>query len=325
MRVLGQIHAQILTRSDLPLAPRSFALAKVLCFAACRNVHYATRLLNQIPLPNVFCYNTVMRGFLLRSPSREPILLFKKLLQKKFPKSNTFTLAFVLKSCSTLAAFEEGEQVHKYAIMSGLGEHLFVRTSLMNFYVKCDENRLAQKVFDEMPERNVVAWSAMIGGYARVGMVNEALAMFREMQANGIEPDEVSMVVVISACAVAGALGLGKWMHAFVDRKGIKNDLEMSTALVNMYAKCGCINKAKEVFEAMPFKDAKAWSSMIVGFAIHGLAEEALSAFARMEKAQVVRFVVLTFATCIALEVSGTTASLLNEIGFTELPQILSS
>lgn len=232
-----------------------------------------------------------MRGYLEQSPSAEPVYLFKKLVRKKFPISNTFTMAFVLKCCSMLGAFEEGKQVHKHVIVSGLGENLFVKTSLLNFYTKCREIEMGRKVFDEMPERNVVAWSAMIGGYAKLGMVNEAFEMFREMQMGGVEPDEVTMVSVISACAVAGALDLGKWLHAFIDKRGIKNDLEVSTALVNMYAKCGYIEKAREVFEAMPVKDAKAWSSMIVGFAIHGLARDALETFEQMGEAEVIKMI----------------------------------
>ncbi|KAG8367902.1 hypothetical protein BUALT_Bualt16G0121100 [Buddleja alternifolia] len=284
MRVLTQIHAHIIAR---PPHFSSFILSRLLCFAAYRNIRYAKAVLNQIPNPSIFSYNTVMRGYLMLNPSPEPILMFKKLISKKFPKSNTFTLAFVLKSCSILAAFEEGKQVHKHVVTSGFGGNMFVQTSLMNLYAKCEEVELGRKVFDEMPERNVVAWSAMIGGYAKVGMVNEALGLFREMQWGGVEPDEMTMVSVISACAMAGALDFGKWLHTFIDKKGIKNDLEVSTALVNMYAKCGSIEKANEVFEAMPVKDAKAWSSMIVGFAIHGLAEEALETFANMEEAKV--------------------------------------
>ncbi|KAH6772137.1 hypothetical protein C2S51_010541 [Perilla frutescens var. frutescens] len=287
MRVLNQIHAHILTHPRPSLSSYTFSLSKVLCFAAYRNVHYAKQLLFQIPCPKIFAYNTVMRGFLQQNPSPEPIFLFKRLVQMKFPTSNTFTLAFVLKCCSMLPAFAEGQQVHKHAIASGLGGNLFVQTSLLNFYTKCEEVELGRKVFDEMSERNVVAWSAMIGGYARLGKVNEALELFREMQKSGVEPDEVTMVSVISACAMAGALDLGKWLHMFIDRKGIKSDLEVSTALVNMYAKCGFIEKAQDVFDAMPVKDAKAWSSMIVGFAITGLANKALETFARMGEAQV--------------------------------------
>uniref|UniRef100_N1QZM3 Uncharacterized protein n=1 Tax=Aegilops tauschii TaxID=37682 RepID=N1QZM3_AEGTA len=131
-------------------------------------------------------------------------------------------------------------------------------------------------------DKNLVAWSSMIGGYSRAGMVNEALDLFRDMQAAGVSPDEVTMVSVISACAKAGALDLGRWVHAFIDRKGIMVDLELSTALIDMYAKCGLIERARLVFDAMVERDTKAWSAMIVGLAMHGLAEDALGLFSRM-------------------------------------------
>ncbi|XWS66361.1 hypothetical protein CRYUN_Cryun05aG0192800 [Craigia yunnanensis] len=127
----------------------------------------------------------------------------------------------------------------------------------------------------------------MISGYAMMGLVNEAFGAFREMQKLGVVPDEVTMVSVISACAVAGALGIGRWVHLYMEKQMIEIDIVLSTALINMYAKCGCIEKAKEIFERMPVKDQKAWSSMIVGLAIHGLAEEALVAFSRMEESEV--------------------------------------
>ncbi|XP_075517793.1 pentatricopeptide repeat-containing protein At2g02980, chloroplastic-like [Primulina tabacum] len=287
MRVVRQIHAQALIHFHLSSNSLSFALSKVLCFAAYRNIDYARRLLSQIPYPSIFAYNTVMRGFLAQNPCQEPVFLFRKLVRDKFPKPNTFTLAFVLKCCSILVAFKEGRQVHKHAIASGLGGNLFVQTSLLNFYTKCEKMDLGRKVFDEITERNVVAWSTMIGGYSRVGMVNESLELFREMQRTGVMPDEMTVVSVISACAVSGALDLGRWLHAFIDKKAINNDLRVRTALVNMYAKCGCIEKASEVFETIPFKDAKAWSTMIIGFALNGLSEEALTIFARMAEARV--------------------------------------
>lgn len=185
-------------------------------------------------------------------------------------------------------AFREGQQVHKHVVQSGNGSSPFVQTSLLNFYAKCEEIELSQKVFDEIPERNVVAWSAMISGYSRLGMANQALDSFREMQKAGISPDRVTLVSAISACAISGALDLGKWLHAYIDKKGIENDLELNTALVNMYVKCGCVEKAKEVFESMPVKDVKAWGSMIYGLAINGLAEDALNAFSRMGETKVI-------------------------------------
>ncbi|KAK9289371.1 hypothetical protein L1049_007526 [Liquidambar formosana] len=223
----------------------------------------------------------------VENPSKEPIIFYKMMVKRGYPNPNTFTMAFVLKACAVVSAFGEGRQVHTRILLSGFGSSPFVETALVNFYAKCEEIRDARKVFDEIPERNLVAWSTMISGYAKIGMVNEALDSFREMQMAGIVPDEVTMVSVISACAVTGALHVGRWVHAFIEKQMISADLELSTALVNMYAKCGCIERAKEVFDAMPVKDTKAWSSMIVGLAIHGLAEDALKAFGRMEEAKV--------------------------------------
>ncbi|XWS56270.1 hypothetical protein CRYUN_Cryun09bG0071400 [Craigia yunnanensis] len=143
--------------------------------------------------------------------------------------------------------------------------------------------RYLQKVFDEIHKKNLVAWSTMISGYAMMGLVNEAFGAFGKMQKVGVVPDKVTMVSVISVCAVAGALGIGRWVHVYVEKQMIEIDSVLSTALINMYAKCGCIETVKEIFERMLVKDQKAWSSMIVGLAAHGLVKEALVAFSRME------------------------------------------
>ncbi|KAG9133749.1 hypothetical protein Leryth_018450 [Lithospermum erythrorhizon] len=292
MRVLQQLHSHILTHPNLPSSSLSYTLSKIVSFAALSpfgDLFYANKILHQGHFSSIFSYNTVIRALLIKDGfSNEPLFIFKNLIRKRaFLKPNTFTFAFVLKACSVLLAFNEGRQVHKHVVQSGFGSNLFVQTSLINCYVKCEEVGLGKKVFDEMPERNVVAWSAMIGGYSRLGRVNEALDMFREMQKAGVMADEVTLASVVSACAMSGALDLGRWVHTYIDKKGVRNDLELCTALVNMYAKCGNVEKAKEIFHAMPVKDAKAWTSMIVGLAIHGLAEEALETFAQMGEAKV--------------------------------------
>ncbi|KAL2501731.1 Pentatricopeptide repeat-containing protein [Forsythia ovata] len=157
MRVLDQIHAHIFTHLHLPPSNLSFTLSKILCFVAYRNVPYTKRLLSQIPNPTIFSYNTLIRGLLSKNPCQEPIFLFKKLLHEKFLKSNTLTLAFLLKSCSILAALKEGQQIHRHVIASGFGSNLFVHTSLLNFYMICEEVALGRIVFNEITEKNVVA------------------------------------------------------------------------------------------------------------------------------------------------------------------------
>ncbi|GJM92778.1 hypothetical protein PR202_ga09274 [Eleusine coracana subsp. coracana] len=289
LAALRAAHAR-LVRLRLPRLTAAFALSKLLasCAETTSAPSYARNLFDRIPDPTAFCYNSLIRALstptVLSTAAGDPFLVYRRMLRAASPRPNSFTLAFALKACAAAPALAEGRQLHAQAFRHGLEPGAYVQTGLLNLYAKCEEVALARAVFDGMAGRgrNLVAWSAMIGGYSRVGMVNQALGLFREMQAAGVEPDAVTMVGVISACAKAGALDLGRWVHAYIDRKGITVDLELSTALIDMYAKCGFIERAREVFDEMVEKDTKAWSAMIVGLAIHGLAEDALCLFSRM-------------------------------------------
>ncbi|PKA51186.1 Pentatricopeptide repeat-containing protein [Apostasia shenzhenica] len=293
MKLLRQIHGNLLRNPFLSSSSPSFkfSMSKILCFCALSpsgDIEYARRLFDVIPQPNVFSWNSMIRGLhLFHNQSREPISLYKQMVLSGFANPNSFTIAFVLKACSNISAIAEGRQLHCHAYRYGLDSSPFVQTGLLNFYGKCEEIASARHVFDEISNKNLFAWSAMISGYARIGMVNEALSLFREMQEVGVSPDEVTMVSVISACAKAGALDLGRWVHAFVDRQGIRADFVLSTSLMDMYAKCGLIGKAKEVFDQMLERDTMAWSTMIVGFATHGLVSDALKLFSRMLESKV--------------------------------------
>ncbi|XP_010246245.1 PREDICTED: pentatricopeptide repeat-containing protein At5g48910-like [Nelumbo nucifera] len=290
MRIVHQIHAHFLVQG-LPSTTLSYALNKIVGFCALSpvgDIDYARSVFSRIRNPSIFSWNCLIRGCsLLEIPSKEPFFLFKRLIQRGYPSPNSFTLAFVLKACSIVSAFSEGLQIHSHVLRSGLGSSQFIQTALVNFYAKCEEIRFARCAFDEIPERNLVAWSTMISGYTKTGLVNESLSLFREMQKTEISPDKVTMVSVLSACAAAGALGLGRWVHAFIDKHMINVDLELGTALFNMYTKCGCIEKARELFDGMPMRDTKAWSSMIMGLAIHGLKEDALHFFSQMVEMKV--------------------------------------
>ncbi|KAK8950060.1 Pentatricopeptide repeat-containing protein [Platanthera guangdongensis] len=286
MKTLRQIHVRVLRNPTLCSSTYTFSLSKILSFCALSpqgDIRYARRVFDAIPQPNVFSWNSMIRGFSqVQNQSREPIALYKNMLFSGFANPNSFTITFVLKACSKISALREGQQIQSHAYKYGLDSSPFVQTGLLNLYAKCEEISSARVIFGDISDKNLIVWSAMISGYSRIGMVNEALGLFREMQEAGILPDEVTMVSVISACAKAGALDLGRWVHSFVDRKGIRTDLVLSTALIDMYAKCGLIGRAKELFDEMLERDTMAWSTMIVGFATHGLVDDALKLFSWM-------------------------------------------
>lgn len=138
-----------------------------------------------------------------------------------------------------------------------------------------------------MPEREIVTWNAMITGYFQNGFSEEALSMFRAMQVLGFVPNDVTMVTVLSACAHAGALELGKWVHAYIERNGLAGEISVKTALVNMYSKSGCVKRALEVFEEIPDRNLVCWTAMINGLAVNGCGREAVEYFNRMVRSNV--------------------------------------
>lgn len=158
--------------------------------------------------------------------------------------------------------------------------------SIIHANAKAGMIDVARKLFDEMPQRNVISWSCMINGYVSCAEYKSALSLFRELQMFGgqkLQPNEFTISAVLSACGRLGALEQGKWLHAYIDKCGIKVDVVLGTSLIDMYAKCGDIEKAKLMFDILgPEKDVMAWSAMISALAMHGLAEECLGIFARM-------------------------------------------
>lgn len=160
--------------------------------------------------------------------------------------------------------------------------------SIISANAKMGLLRIARRLFDKMPERNVVSWSCMIDGYVKCGEYKEAIALFRKMQCLGAEknirPNEFTISSVLSACGRLGALEHGKWVHAYIDKCGMKVDVVVGTSLIDMYAKCGSIERARLVFRDLGSnKDVMAWSAMISALAMHGFSEESLSLFTEMQ------------------------------------------
>lgn len=162
-------------------------------------------------------------------------------------------------------------------------KNLVVSTAMVSAYSKLQRVEDARKIFNQMVEKDLVCWSAMISGYAESDRPQEALNLFNEMQVLGIKPDQITMLSVISACAHLGALDQAKWIHLYVDKSGFGGDLRVSNALIDMYAKCGSLERARLVFEEMPRKNVISWTTMISAFAMHGDAKNALRFFYQMK------------------------------------------
>ncbi|KAI0510805.1 hypothetical protein KFK09_011414 [Dendrobium nobile] len=156
--------------------------------------------------------------------------------------------------------------------------------TLIAGYAKCGQLDMARKLFDEMPMRNAVSWSAMISAYAQGERPSDALRMFAEMKMVGAWPNYAAVVSLLSACSQLGALDMGRKVHSYVERNKMKMDSVIGTALIDMYSKCGCIDKAFEIFSNLPHKDVFSWSAIINGLAVNGHGAKALKLFDRMKE-----------------------------------------
>ncbi|XP_044464177.1 pentatricopeptide repeat-containing protein At5g66520-like isoform X2 [Mangifera indica] len=154
-----------------------------------------------------------------------------------------------------------------------------VLSGLVNFGFLDD----ACRVFKEMPCRSLVSWVVMISGYAQNGQPKKALALFRGMQLLNLEPNSAILVSVLSACSQLGALNHGNWVYFYIQKKCVNVDSILNAALIDMYAKCGSINLAMQVFHLSKEKDVSSYTSAISGLAMNGRGIEAFQLFEQMK------------------------------------------
>jgi pentatricopeptide repeat protein len=255
-------------------------------YAKCGNVNIAHKLFERMPHGNVVTWNAFIAGYSQNGRSHEALAYFNE-MQVQGIKSNSVTVLSVLPACANLLAVEQGKQIHGYVIRSGFASDVVVSNGLVDMYAKCGHMGIARLVFERMSKRDVVSWTAIIAGYSQNGHPHEALASFYEMQVQGIKPDSIAMVSVMPVCADLLALEHGKQIHSYVTRSGFDSNIFVGSGLVDMYAKCGHIGIARQVFDNMSSRNVVSWNAMILGYAIHGHGEDALALFSQMQQTDI--------------------------------------
>ncbi|KAH8944738.1 hypothetical protein BDL97_12G000400 [Sphagnum fallax] len=229
-------------------------------------------------------------------------------MQQEGTTPDKFTFIQAIKACARLGALQDGRLVHQQLIQSGCESDVFVGSSLVDMYVKCGSIEDARRVFNKMPSRNVVTWSAMIFGHVKCGQGQKALELFRQMQHEGVQPNSVTFVGVLNACASIIALNKGRCVHLQIIQSGLKSNVFVGNSLIDMYAKCGSLEDACRVFNKMPSRNVVTWNAMIKGHVKCGQGQKALKLFQQMQQEGVqpnyVTFVVVlnACASVIALE-----------------------
>lgn len=217
-------------------------------------------------------------------------------------RPDTYTFSFVLRASVRARSPEKCREIHGSLVRLGFERDVVVGTNLLRSYAGHGMVSVAAQVFDEMPVRDLVSWNAILSCYSQASLHGEALEAYRRMRLAGVTPDAFTLVAVLSSSAHVGALNVGLEAHRTAREKGLLRSVFVGNALIDMYAKCGSLERAREVFEKMGSKrrNVISWTSMINACAVHAEAVEALSLFDRMRTERVkpngVTFVGLLYA-----------------------------
>lgn len=313
MAHLRQLHSHLIRTG---LARDLIATSRLLSFAATSpsgDLSYALRLFSHYPNPNTFMYNILIRAVSKSSTPDLALELFVEMLCGG-TRPDRLTFPSVLASYSRLGRVRNGREIHGMVVKLGLAGDVYVRNAMMAMYAtggyvmeasvlfdECEEfdvvsyNSMitgltrkgqvdkARALFDEMPEKSVATWSTMISGYVRNGRDQEALDLFLSMQRQGMEPNINILVSLLGACANLGAIDQGIWVHSYLEENNIELNPLMATAMVDMYCKCGELERALEVFDEISKKALSTWNAMILGLAIHGCYHEAIDLFSMLQ------------------------------------------
>eukprot|EP01018_Ginkgo_biloba_P030291 Gb_23126 [translate_table: standard] len=236
---------------------------------------------NWISQPNSYI-NTLCR----ESRLKETLNVLHAINHRSMPvDSNTY--ASLLEACTNMKTSTEGRQVQARILVNGLEENEFLAAKLVNMYAICGNIVDARLVFDKIYKPNVFVWNIMIRGYAWNGPCEEAIALYSQMQQEGIHPNNFTFPFLLKACAGLSAIEDGMEIHYDIIRSGFESDVFVGSALIDMYAKCGRVDDAQKVFDKMPVRDVVSWNAVIAGYAQNGHANKALTLFNQMQLADV--------------------------------------
>ncbi|XP_074359399.1 pentatricopeptide repeat-containing protein At5g59600 [Apium graveolens] len=189
----------------------------------------------------------------------------------------------LIELCGRDRALQSGKALHAHLIINGLSRLTHYASKLVAFYTECTQLNDARKVFDGIPQTNVRRWIVLIGAYSRHGFHQEAMDVFGEMQKRGIEPNKFVYPSILKASGHLSDGRTGEKIHTAVLKNGFESDAFVVSALVDMYAKCGRIEKARLVFDNFGEIDLVTLNVMVSGYAHHRCVEEALDLVKEMQ------------------------------------------
>ncbi|XP_023545881.1 putative pentatricopeptide repeat-containing protein At3g23330 [Cucurbita pepo subsp. pepo] len=261
------------------------------------DVNKSLDLFRNLPCRDTASWNTVICGLMQGGYLNEALELLYEMVENE-PEFNKVTSSIALSVVSSLLIFELGRQVHGRIVRCGFHNDGFVKSSLINMYIKCGNLEKASVIYSQMPSgfakkqdfdivcsdtmTEIVSRSSMVSGYVRNGKYEDAFKTFVSMVREQVLMDKFTIASVVSACSNAGVFELGRQIHAYIQKTGEQLDAHLTSSLIDMYAKGGSLDCARQIFEQTTYLNVVIWTSMITGCALHGQGKEAIRLFEKM-------------------------------------------
>ncbi|KAJ6409715.1 hypothetical protein OIU84_009253 [Salix udensis] len=258
-------------------------------------------------------WNTLISGYVQNGYPLKALKLFV-CMRENGVKWNEHTFGSVLSACADLRNLKIGKEMHAWILKNGLSSSAFVESGIVDVYCKCGNMKYAEslhltsgigssfsitsmivgyssqgnmmeacRLFDSLEEKNYIVWAALFSGYVKLNRseaIFELLSLYIATEA--AIPDALILVSALSVCAFQAALGPGKQIHGYVYRMGVEMDIKMTTAMIDMYSKCGSIPYAEKMFLKVIERDLVLHNVMIAGYAHHGCEIKAINLFQEM-------------------------------------------
>ncbi|KAI5057811.1 hypothetical protein GOP47_0027826 [Adiantum capillus-veneris] len=251
-------------------------------FAGCGSMSWTQQVFNRLHFCDEYSWSSLIQGFYACGEVEQAFSMLN-FVRASYVPGYVPALMAVLKAAYELGYIECTQIVHSEIIKEELEKDVFFGSALVRTYTKFGFLAEAQGVFDEIADVDLILWNTLIGGYVDHGLYEEVMQCLREMQWQALPPSPVTIVYGLRACVDAGCLGKGRELCVEVFREGFEQDPYVASALLNMFAKCGSLAEAQDIFDELPLPNVVMWNTLISGFLDQSSFDEALVCYSRMK------------------------------------------
>ncbi|GLT78766.1 hypothetical protein SLA2020_502930 [Shorea laevis] len=256
-------------------------------FYASFDIRVSHLVFDMMAVRNTVSWNSLITGYFEVGDSLNALKIFLKMLMDGV-KCDSVTMLVVIQACGKIGSLGLGNQIHQMAVKLNYSCNMFIVNALLNMYGEIGNLESSCQLFDAVHTCDVALWNSMLSAYIDCGCYEEATNLFAKMLDEGIGKDERTIAIMLSLCAkIDDGLREGKSLHTYANKNGMRIDVNLGNALLNMYAEQRCIESAKKVFEEMSTVDVISYNTLIAAFAQNDLRTEAWQLFVLMRVSEV--------------------------------------